>query len=123
VAAAHVDALLRRAAGDLTPLVTKNTWRDGDLTADFEKGIISKRGIPVNLTATEFKILAALIKYPGKIFNREELLTLVLGDDTDSIDRVIDNHIKNLRQKIDDDSKSPVYVLTIRGLGYKFGGE
>ena len=123
VVAAHVDALLRRAADDLTPLVAKNMWRGGDLTADFEKGVISKRGVPVNLTATEFKILSALIKYPGKIFNRDELLTLVLGDDTDSIDRVIDNHIKNLRQKIEDDSKSPVYVLTIRGLGYKFGGE
>jgi DNA-binding response OmpR family regulator len=123
VVAAHVEALLRRAAGDLTPLAVKNSWRDGDLTADFEKGVVSRRGVPVSLTVTELKILSALIKYPGKIFTREELLTLVLGDDTGSIDRVIDNHIKNLRQKIEDDSKAPVYVLTIRGLGYKFGGK
>ncbi|MDR2655556.1 MAG: response regulator transcription factor [Oscillospiraceae bacterium] len=123
VMVAHAEALLRRAAGDLTPLPAKNSWRGGDLTADFEKGLILRRGVPVNLTATEMKILSALIKYPGKIFAREELLTLVLGDDSGSADRVIDNHVKNLRQKIEDDSKSPVYVLTIRGLGYKFGGE
>lgn len=123
VIAARIETVLRRTADDLVPLTVKNSWRDGDLTVDFEKGIVSKHGREVNLTATELKILSALIKYPGKIFSREELLTLVLGDNTDSLDRVIDNHIKNLRQKIEDDSKTPVYVLTIRGLGYKFGGE
>lgn len=123
VIAARIETVLRRTTDDLVPLTIKNSWRDGDLTVDFEKGIVSKHGKEVNLTATELKILSALIKYPGKIFSREELLTLVLGDNTDSLDRVIDNHIKNLRQKIEDDSKTPVYVLTIRGLGYKFGGE
>lgn len=123
VIAARIETVLRRTTDDLVPLTVKNSWRDGDLTVDFEKGIVSKHGKEVNLTATELKILSALIKYPGKIFSREELLTLVLGDNTDSLDRVIDNHIKNLRQKIEDDSKTPVYVLTIRGLGYKFGGE
>lgn len=123
VIAARIETVLRRTTDDLVPLTVKNSWRDGDLTVDFEKGIVSKHGGEVNLTATELKILSALIKYPGKIFSREELLTLVLGDNTDSLDRVIDNHIKNLRQKIEDDSKTPVYVLTIRGLGYKFGGE
>ncbi|PWJ48906.1 response regulator transcription factor [Faecalicatena contorta] len=123
VIAARIETVLRRTTDDLVPLTIKNSWRDGDLTVDFEKGIVSKHGKEVNLTATELKILSALIKYPGKIFSREELLTLVLGDNTDSLDRVIDNHIKNLRQKIEDDTKTPVYVLTIRGLGYKFGGE
>lgn len=123
VIAARIETVLRRTTDDLVPLTVKNSWRDGDLTVDFEKGIVSKHGKEVNLTATELKILSALIKYPGKIFSREELLTLVLGDNADSFDRVIDNHIKNLRQKIEDDSKAPVYVLTIRGLGYKFGGE
>lgn len=123
VIAARIETVLRRTSNDLVPLVTKNSWRNGDLTADFEKGVVTKQGKEINLTATELKILSVLIKYPGKIFTREELLTLVSGDDTVSLDRVIDNHIKNLRQKIEDDSKAPVYVLTIRGLGYKFGGE
>lgn len=123
VIAARIETVLRRTADDLVPLTAKSSWRNGDLMADFEKGVVSKQGKEVNLTPTELKILSVLIKYPGKIFTRDELLTLVSGNDTDSLDRVIDNHIKNLRQKIEDDSKTPVYVLTIRGLGYKFGGE
>ena len=122
VIAARIETVLRRASDDLLPLVTRNSWRDGDLTVDFEKGLVSRQGKAVNLTATELKILSALTTYPGKIFTRDELLPLARGDETESFDRVIDNHIKNLRQKIGDDSKNPVYVLTIRGLGYKFGG-
>lgn len=123
VIAARIETVLRRAADDLVPLSTNSSWHNGDLRTDFEKGIIYKKGKEVALTATEFRILAAFIKYPGKIFSREELLNLVFGDEADSYDRVIDNHIKNLRQKIEDDSKNPVYVLTVRGIGYRFGGE
>ena len=122
VITARIETVLRRATNDLVPLTIKNSWNNGDLTIDFEKDMVIKQGKPINLTATELKILSALIKYPGKIFTRDELLPLVLGEDKDSIDRVIDNHIKNLRQKIEDDTKNPVYVLTIRGMGYKFGG-
>jgi DNA-binding response OmpR family regulator len=122
VLTARIETILRRATNDLVPLTIKNSWNNGDLTIDFEKDIIIKQGKLINLTATELKILSALIKYPGKIFSRDELLPLVLGEDKDSIDRVIDNHIKNLRQKIEDDTKAPVYVLTIRGIGSKFGG-
>lgn len=120
---ARMEAVLRRTEDDLIPLASKNIWRDGDLTVDLRKGLVLKQDKEVNLTATELKILLALIKYPGKIFTREELLIMVFGNETDSNDRVIDNHVKNLRQKIEDDSKAPVYVLTIRGLGYKFGGD
>ncbi len=123
VLAAHVEAILRRASGDLIPLTIKNAWRDGDLVIDFEKNTVLKNGLEISLTPSEHKILSALIKYPGKVFSRDELLSFVFDDHFDSFDRVIDNHIKNLRQKIEDDTKNPVYVLTIRGLGYKFGGE
>ena len=61
-------------------------------------------------------------KYPGKVFTRAELVEFALGDEFDGYDRAVDNHIKNLRQKIEDDSRNPVYVLTVHGLGYKFGG-
>jgi len=63
------------------------------------------------------------VKYPGKVFAREELIALALGEDFDGYDRAVDSHIKNLRKKIEDNPKSPNYVLTIPGLGYKFGGE
>ncbi|MDR2753531.1 MAG: response regulator transcription factor [Oscillospiraceae bacterium] len=123
VLAAHIEVILRRTEDDLVPLAFKNAWRDGDLVVDFASGSVVKKGKPVNLTLSERNILSALIKYPNKVFAREELIALAFGEDFDSFDRVIDNHIKNLRQKIEDDTKNPVYVLTIRGLGYKFGGE
>lgn len=123
VLAAQVEALLRRSADDLIPLSVKNSWRDGDLVVDFDRNTVVKKGIEINLTPSEHKILAALIKYPGKVFTREELITLIFDDECDSFDRVIDNHIKNLRQKVEDDSRNPVYILTLRGLGYRFGGD
>lgn len=122
VLTAHVEAILRRTADDLIPLTARNSWCDGDLVVDFEKNTVIKKGMEINLTPSEHKILSALMKYPGKVFSREELISLIFDDDFDSFDRVIDNHIKNLRQKIENDTKNPVYILTIRGLGYKFGG-
>lgn len=123
VLCARIEALLRRAGGDLIPLTMKNSWNDGDLYVDFEQNVIRKRGKPVSLTPNELKILSALLKYPGKVFTRAELIALALGDEFDGYDRAIDSHMKNLRQKIEDDPRSPKYILTVHGLGYKFGGE
>jgi DNA-binding response OmpR family regulator len=119
---ARADAALRRAADDLTPLTSKNSFRDGDLTVDFETDTIRKKGQAVSLTPGEMKILAALIKYPGKVFTRAELIAIALGDAFDGYDRAIDSHVKNLRRKIEDDSKNPDYILTVHGIGYRFGG-
>ncbi|MDR2771051.1 MAG: response regulator transcription factor [Clostridiales Family XIII bacterium] len=120
---ARAEAALRRAADDLLPLTARNSFRDGDLTVDFEKNAVCKRGRPVSLTPGELRILAALIKYPGKVFTRAELIEIALGDAFDGYDRAIDGHVKNLRRKIEDNSKNPDYILTVYGLGYKFGGE
>lgn len=68
------------------------------------------------------KLLSVLLKHPGKVFSRDELIALALGSDFGGFDRAIDSHIKNIRQKIEDDPKAPVYILTVHGLGYKFGG-
>ena len=119
---ARVEAVLRRSADDLIPLVRKNSFRDGDLIVDFDKNIILKKQKEVFLTPSELKILSALVKYPGKVFTRDELIEIALGSEFDGYERAVDNHIKNLRQKIEDDSKNPCYVLTIHGVGYKFGG-
>ncbi|MBS5931791.1 MAG: response regulator transcription factor [Clostridiales bacterium] len=120
---ARIETVLRRSGDDLTPLTVKNSWNDGDLCVDFEKNIIKRKEKIVSLTPNELKILSALIKYPGKVFTRSELIEIALGSDFDGYDRAIDSHVKNLRQKLEDDPRSPVYVLTIHGVGYKFGGE
>jgi len=119
---ARVEAVLRRTESDLVPLVKRNSWRDGDLVVDFEKNEVKKKGSDLTLTPSELKILSALIKYPGKVFTREELIDTALCRDFAGYDRAIDSHIKNIRKKIEDDPKNPAYVLTIPGLGYKFGG-
>jgi len=85
--------------------------------------MIKKNQVEINLTPNEYKLLAALIKYPSKVFTREDLIRIALGDEFEGYDRAVDSHIKNLRQKIEKDPKNPLYVMTIYGIGYKFGGE
>ena len=77
----------------------------------------------MSLTPKEWSILATLAKYPHKVFSRDDLINIAFDMSFDGYDRVIDTHIKNLRIKIEDDSKRPVYIRTVHGMGYKFGGE
>jgi DNA-binding response OmpR family regulator len=120
---ARIEAVMRRSVDDLLPLVSKFSFQGGDLTVDFESMTIRKQSEEVKLTPNEYKILATIIKYPNKVFTREELIASAFGDDFEGFDRTIDSHIKNLRQKIETDPKTPIYVKTIHGVGYKFGGE
>lgn len=120
---ARMEAILRRTQNDLMPLNVRNSFHNGDFIVDFEKNFFQKSGHTVSLTPNEIKILSALIKYPGKVFTREELIGIAFGSEFEGYDRAIDSHVKNLRQKIEDDPKKPVYVLTVHGLGYKFGGD
>ena len=76
----------------------------------------------VTLTATEYRILLSLAKNPKRVYSREQLLLLALGDENESYDRVIDTHVKNLRSKIEKDSKNPKFVVTVYGVGYRFEG-
>ncbi|MDF2941686.1 MAG: two component transcriptional regulator, winged helix family [Herbinix sp.] len=120
---ARMEAVMRRSAEDMLPLVSKYSFNDGDLTVDFESMIIRKQSEEVKLTPNEYKILATIIKYPNKVFTRDELIASAFGNEFEGFDRTIDSHIKNLRQKIESDPKNPIYVKTIHGVGYKFGGE
>lgn len=120
---ARMEAVMRRASDDIVPLIVRNSFNNGDLTVDFESHVITKQSEEVKLTPNEFKILATLVKYPNKVFTRDELIASAFGEEFEGYDRTIDSHIKNLRQKIETDPKSPVYVKTIHGVGYKFGGE
>jgi DNA-binding response OmpR family regulator len=120
---ARVIALLRRTEDEIMPLSNVMSFNDGELVIDSIRHEVKKDGQPVSLTPNEYKILMALVKYPQKAFTREELVFLVLGEDYEGYDRTIDTHIKNLRQKIEPDVKNHKYILTIYGVGYKFGGE
>jgi DNA-binding response OmpR family regulator len=77
-------------------------------------------GRPVDLTPTEFALLAALIQTPGRVYTRLQLLDKALGESYEGYERTIDAHIKNLRQKIEADPTKPRHVLTVYGVGYKF---
>jgi len=120
---ARIEAVLRRSGKDLIPLYNKNSFNDGDLEINFESHTIVKAKEEVKLTPNEFKILTALIKYPNRVFSREDLIEAAFGDDFEGYDRAIDSHIKNIRQKIESNPKSPVYIQTVHGVGYKFGGK
>jgi DNA-binding response OmpR family regulator len=120
---ARIEAVMRRSVDDMLPLISKFSFQEGDLTVDFESMTIRKQSEEVKLTPNEYKILATIIKYPNKVFTRDELIASAFGDEFEGFDRTIDSHIKNLRQKIETDPKYPIYVKTIHGVGYKFGGE
>ena len=119
---ARVEAVLRRVSSEAIPLTNEFSFHDGDLVIDGLRHEIRKNGQLVALTPNEYKILVTMSKYPSKVFTREELIELALGDDYDGFDRVIDTHIKNIRQKLGDDGRTPRYILTVHGTGYRFGG-
>jgi len=120
---ARVTAVLRRAAEDPVPLSNIISYNGDDLVIDNLKYEVRKNNNIVNLTPNEYKILMTLVKYPKKTFTREELIRSALGDDFEGFDRTVDTHVKNLRQKIETDPKAPKYILTVHGIGYRFGGE
>lgn len=120
---ARVKALLRRAEEDVAPLSQVFSFNEGDLVINLESHEVTKQGNPVNLTPNEFKLLTALLKYPKKAFTREELIMQAMGADFEGYDRIIDTHIKNLRQKIETDGRNHQYILTVHGIGYRFGGD
>lgn len=117
---ARVGAILRRSS-EKDPLFKKMSWNDSDLEIDVSSSSVRKNGVPVSLTPSEYKILLALIKHPSRTFTRDELISISLGEDYEGYDRIVDSHIKNLRSKIETDTSRPEYILTVRGIGYKFG--
>jgi len=118
---ARANALIRRYENEFS---NENILSfNKELFIDIVKLEVRKKEEIISLTATEFKILTLLAKNPKRVFSREELISYVLGDDFDGFDRTIDSHIKNLRQKIEDNTRKPKYILTAHGFGYRFGGD
>jgi DNA-binding response OmpR family regulator len=118
---ARVKAILRRARPN--PSRPAGPLLRGGLMLDVEKRRVTLNGQPLSLTASEFKLLNVLMAAPGRVFLREELLNHLYPAGEAVVDRVIDVHISNIRQKIEADPSTPQYILTVRGIGYRFADD
>ncbi|MBZ0316852.1 MAG: response regulator transcription factor [Anaerolineae bacterium] len=117
VLVAHVRALLRRTYGELGNVAP--VWRVGELEVNSETHTVTRAGTRIELTPTEFELLATLIARPGRVFSRVELLDRLQGQSFAAFERAIDVHIKNLRAKIETDPREPQYIETVFGVGYR----
>jgi DNA-binding response OmpR family regulator len=113
---ARVRAVLRRMERAAEPA---NRIVAGELVMDVPRMQVTVAGRPTDLTPSEFAILAAMVRQPGRVFTRSQLLDAVRGDAFESYERAIDAHIKNIRRKIEPDPRQPRYVLTVYGVGYR----
>ncbi len=114
---ARVRALFRRAPRPEPPVEVLDF---GEFVIDISGHKILVEGKDVDLTASEFKLLATLARHPGRVYNRMELVEKVLGYDFEGYERTIDSHVKNLRAKLGDDPKKPKWLYTVHGVGYRF---
>lgn len=117
---ARLKVLLRRQS----PMTTKSKiapLRFGELSLDLETRSVQIAGVEIELTPTEFKILEILLRAPGTVFSRDQLIELVMGYEYEGYGRTLDSHIARLRSKIEADPKAPRYIKTVFGVGYKFG--
>lgn len=117
VVVARVRALLRRAGGSAAPT---SLLRVEDLEIDLEAHRVTRAGELVDLTPTEFSLLASLAAQPGRVFSRLQLLEASQGVAYEGYERTVDAHIKNLRAKLEIDPKNPRYIETVFGVGYRF---
>jgi DNA-binding response OmpR family regulator len=114
---ARVKALLRRAGDD-----NSEVYRFGESELDFGRCELRRRGEPQELTPLEYKLLATFVRRRGRALSREQLLDEVWGPGIAVTDRVIDTHISNLRKKVEPEPAQPRYLLSVRGIGYRFDG-
>ena len=124
---ARIRAVLRRAARDLPSRTAEGAPAAllvaGDVALDLERMRTTVSGRDVELTTTEFELLAILTRRPGRIFTRSQLLDQLRGVAFESYERAIDAHVKNLRRKIELDPHRPRFVLTVHGVGYRFADD
>jgi DNA-binding response OmpR family regulator len=114
---ARVKAILRRASEE-----APEVYRFGDMEVNFTRAEVRRAGAAVDMTPLEFKLLSTFIRRRGRLLTRERLLDEVWRPDSNPTDRVIDNHIMNLRRKIEPAPNESRYIVSVRGLGYRFDG-
>ena len=115
---ARIQAVLRRTAEE-----SLGTYRFGDCEVDFDRGEVRRSGVPINISALEFRILTTFVRHRGRVLGREQLIDAAWGPETIITDRVVDTHILNLRKKIEPLPAKPRYIRGVRGMGYRFEGE
>lgn len=119
---ARIKAALRRTMHyDSAPAQEPAVLQAGELTMNLTDYTVTKRGKTVELTAKEFEILKILMQNPKKVYTKEQLYSLVWNDAYLGDENAVNVHISRLRNKIEDDSRKPVYILTVWGIGYKLG--
>jgi DNA-binding response OmpR family regulator len=118
---ARVRSVLRRA--DAAREGGPEVLRAADLEVDVPRMRVKVGDRPVDLTPTEFQLLATLVREPGRVFTRGQLLDAVHGVEIESYERAIDAHVKNIRKKIEPTPGAPRYVLTVHGVGYRFADD
>lgn len=117
----RIRAHLRRAYGDLATPSLGGRFHFGDIEIDFEHYEVMRKGEPISLTATEFRLLHQLVLQRNRPLSRSILIETVWGYDSDiGSDRTVDVHIRHLRTKLEDDPAKPRWIITVRGFGYKF---
>jgi DNA-binding response OmpR family regulator len=115
---ARIQAVLRRGSeGSL------GVYRFGDAEVDFDRGEVRRGGIPINISALEFRMLTAFVRHKGRVLSREQLIDAAWGPETIVTDRVVDTHILNLRKKLEPAPAKPRHIRSVRGMGYRFEGE
>ena len=119
---ARVRAILRRTARDGGGPLTAEPLRNGGLTLDPTTHEVTLNGRPVELTAKEFELLKLLLSHPNRVFTRDFLLEHIWGYDYFGSTRTVDMHISRLREKLEDDAAASTFIVTVRGVGYKFKG-
>ena len=119
----RVRAQLRRRELDRAPLSQAVKIESGPVSIDLVRHVATVRGVPVNLTRSEFQLLRLLVARPGEVFSRAQIMEELWQTEFDGDERACDVHISNLRQKIERDAQHPELVLTVRGVGYKFSAE
>ncbi len=120
---ARVKAVLRRSERDGAATAEGDRIVAGDVVLDVPRMRVDVAGRPVELTPTEFGLLATLARRPGRIYTRGQLLDALRGVAFESYERSIDAHVKNLRRKIEPVPREPRYVLTVHGVGYRFADD
>ena len=118
---ARVRAVLRRTRNQL-PISTaaEQLYRLGGLTLDAERRRVYVDGVSIDLTALQFDLLLVLVRNPGRVFTRSDLLALTSGESLEAYERTIDAHIKNLRKALGENPRIPRFIHTIHGVGYRF---
>ena len=114
---ARIDAVLRRVCAE-----SRGAHQFGDCEVDFDRGEVRRCGVPVDISAMEFRLLAAFIHSRGRVLSRAQLIDSVWGQGTFVTDRVVDTHVLNLRKKIEPVPAKPRFICSVRGMGYRFDG-